>query len=129
MANQLIKLLTILVISVAGLTIPAGCASTDELMTARKRTDDPARRQEYSKSQIIIKFNNNNINPLGPGFIEGLSRDAGAKILYLRPMSGDAHVFSVNMTNVDSSIDTIIRKLSERMDVTYVESNSIMKHQ
>lgn len=128
MENQLIKLLTIFIISLTGLAMPAGCASTDGRITAERRTD-PAVRQEPSKSRIIIKFNNSNINPLRPGFVEGLSHDAGATISYLRPMSGDAHVFSIDVIGAGSSINAIIRRLSGRSDVTYVEQDSIMKHQ
>jgi len=128
MANQLIKLLTIFIISLTGLSVPTGCTSNVVHITAEKRTD-PAARQESSKIRIIIKFNNSNIDPLRPGFLEGLSHDAGATLSYLRPMSGDAHVFSVDWVSTDSSINIIIRRLSGRVDVVYVEQDSIMKRQ
>ena len=127
MANQLIKLLAIFIISLTGLAMPIGCASTDGRITAEKRIE-PAVHQESARSHIIIKFNNNTIDPLRPGFLESLSRDAGATISYLRPMSGNAHVFSIDVIATGSSINTIIRKLSGRADVSYVEQDLIMKH-
>lgn len=104
-----------------------GCASTDGRITTEKRTD-PAVRQDSSRYRIIIKFNNINIDPQQPAFVEDLSRDAGATISYLRPMSGNSHIFSIDVIATSSSINTIIRRLSGRADVKYVEQDLIMKH-
>lgn len=124
---KILKSLALLAILLTCLALAAGCAATAGPATADRRAELPDRK-ESSRNRLIIKFKNRSVDPMQPGFVEGLSRDAGAAISYLHPMSGDAHVFSVDGTGAGFSINTIIRRISGRADVEYVEQDSIMKH-
>jgi hypothetical protein len=46
-------------------------------------------------AQIIVKFSDATMNPSENIFVDQLSHDAGARLIYVRPMSGAAHVFEV----------------------------------
>lgn len=78
--------------------------------------------------QIIIKFRVDSLDPSPPAFIEQLSRDAAATLVYWRPMSGGAHVFGLKDIGDAVRIKEIIRRLKERPDILYVEKNALMQH-
>ena len=67
-------------------------------------------------AQIIVKFASAVQEPAGPAFVESLSQSAGAKLDYLRPISGDAHVFKV-----EGDAEAAANNLSRRSDVIYAE--------
>jgi hypothetical protein len=80
-------------------------------------------------AQIIIKFRNESFDPSQAAFIQELSRNAKATLVYLRPMSGGAHVFRAENIVLPDELTEIILRLSKRPDVLYVEQDSIMQHQ
>lgn len=80
-------------------------------------------------AQIIIKFRDNTLDPSRPDFIEKLSHDARAKLVYVRPMSGGAHVFRVGDSAESEQLNEVIQRLSKRPDILYVEHDAIMRHQ
>lgn len=121
------RLLILFIIAIFGLPLAAGCVSTGDHLSPLHQSTETVQQKTY-RAQIIIKFRDKNTNPLQEGLTEGLSRDADAVISYLRPMSGGAHVFRVDRIDIRSSIGTIIRQLSKRNDIEYVEQDAIMQH-
>jgi hypothetical protein len=61
--------------------------------------------------------------------VQELSRDAQTQIIYLRPMSGGAHVFRVMDISDNAQLTTVIQRLSKRPEILYVEQDRIMQHQ
>ena len=78
--------------------------------------------------QIIIKFRDAGVDPSGPHFLSELSRDAGATLVYVRPMSGGAHVLRQGNPSDGAELDRIIERLGKRRDVEYVEPDRRMRH-
>lgn len=80
--------------------------------------------------QLIMKFRtSSNVNPARADVLAGLSRDAGAKLVYVRPMSNDAHVLRVEGLADPQDLARAIERLSRRADVEYVEEDVRMYHQ
>ena len=81
-------------------------------------------------AQLIIKFRpSSNVTPAQADVLAGLSQDAGARLIYVRTMSGDAHVLRVEGLADPQDLARAIERLSGRADVEYVEEDVRMKHQ
>jgi len=80
-------------------------------------------------AQLIIKFRNNDFDPSQADFVNDLSRTANAALVYVRPMSGGAHVFRVENISNTAQLTEVIQRLSTRPDVLYAEQDAIMQHQ
>lgn len=106
----------------------AGCANA-----AGKTGQTESQGDEINKStreiQIIIKFRDNITDPSNQIFLKGLSRDARAKLSYLRPMSGVAHVFTVADVPDEEALKEIIKRLSRRPEIIYIQQDRIIRHQ
>ena len=75
----------------------AGCASTGTPAANEsvQRTDPSQAKQ---MSQVIIKFRDPTLGSARrDALLEELARDTGVRLVYVRPMSGDAHVLRVTM--------------------------------
>ena len=79
--------------------------------------------------QLIIKFRDSGNGPFRDDLVQELSRDAGAALIYVRPMSGGAHVFRLQKSSDADRLQEVIRRLGKRADVEYVEEDRIMRHQ
>jgi hypothetical protein len=94
---------------------------------------DYVHAQSHSKnnksSQLIIKFKDDVSDPSNADFVKALSRDAKYLLVYIRPMSGGAHVFRVVDFIDDSQLSEVIQRLLKRSDVTYAEQDRTMQHQ
>jgi hypothetical protein len=97
--------------------------------TAANNIQQKPSMNKPSTAQIIIKFRNDALDPSRPDFIEELSRDASAKLVYIRPMSGGAHVFRAEDIAEFEQLNEVIQRLSKRPDILYVEHDAIMRHQ
>lgn len=84
--------------------------------------------QQKRPQQIIIKFKDNVSDPSRAEFVKELSRAVKASLFYVRPMSGGAHVFRVETGDDTVNIEDIIKRLSKRPDVVYVEQDAVMIH-
>jgi hypothetical protein len=78
---------------------------------------------------VIVKFRDATIDPMRADFVEHLSHDAGVPLVYLRPISGGAHVFGVEGVSDPGQLAEVMRRLAERGDVAYVEENRPWRHQ
>ncbi len=79
-------------------------------------------------AQIIIKFRDPGLDPSQSHFLDEISRDAGAVLVHVRPMSGGAHVLRPEKPVDDAELDRIIGRLGKRQDVEYVEPDRPMRH-
>jgi hypothetical protein len=110
--------------------ITTGCApvSTDIRGTITVPLHSSERLSSMT-AQLIIKFRNNDFDPSQADFVNDLSRTANAALVYVRPMSGGAHVFRVENISNTAQLTEVIQRLSTRPDVLYAEQDSIMQHQ
>jgi hypothetical protein len=116
----LIGLFVVIFTVTCGLTL--NCATANDIQQQRAM-------EKMRTAQIIIKFRNDALDPSRPDFIEGLSRDASAKLVYVRPMSGGAHVFRVEDIADSVQLTEVVQRLSKRPDILYVEQDAMMQHQ
>ena len=84
---------------------------------------------QQKMTQLIIKFRNADFDPAQGDYLQNLSRDIKAILVYLRPLSGGAHVFSLENVSAATQLATIIQQLSKRPEILYVEQDRIMQHQ
>ena len=79
-------------------------------------------------AQIIIKFRGDGPDPSQPHLLNDISRDAGVTLVYVRPMSGGAHVLRLENPSDGAALDRVIERLGGRRDVEYVEPDRSMRH-
>ena len=79
-------------------------------------------------AQIIIKFRDPRLDPSQPRFLDEISRDAGAALVHVRPMSGGAYVLRPENPVDRAELDRIIERLGKRKDVEYAEPDRVMRH-
>ncbi len=80
-------------------------------------------------TQLIIKFRDPALDPSRQDYLQELARDTGVILVYVRPMSGDAHVFRVQDALDTAAMVALARRLSQRPDVEYAEPDYVMQHQ
>ena len=111
-----------------GLIFIVSCVATSNSTAGGNIQPQPqAARQKMA--QLIIKFRNADFDPSRMTYVQELSRDAQTQMIYLRPMSGGAHVFRLMDIFDNAQLTTIIRHLSKRPEILYVEQDRIMQHQ
>ncbi len=112
----------------AVLTVFSGCAGASTPASA-----EPIQRAGPSGikqlTQLIIKFRDPALDPSRQDYLQQLARDSGVTLVYVRPMSGDAHVFRVQDALDPAAMVDIVRRLSQRPDVEYAEPDYVMQHQ
>ena len=118
----------LLILSLIVLIFLGSCGATLD-RTASNNTQPKPTKQLLKSAQIIIKFHNHSLDPSRNNFVQGLSRDAKATLVYIRSMSGGAHVFRVENISDAAQLAEVIKRLSNRRDVLYVEQDTIMYHQ
>jgi hypothetical protein len=102
---------------------------TISISTAGGNIQPQPQAAKQKMTQLIIKFRNADFDPSRIAYVQELSRDAQTQIIYLRPMSGGAHVFRVVNVSATTQLATIIQQLSKRPEILYVEQDRIMQHQ
>ncbi len=93
-------------------------------------TSVPMSTRPSSEARIIVKFDKSVTQPSSEAYLKELSRDAGAKLAYVRAMAGDnVHVFVLGDVSSMSQLQEAIARLSARRDVIYVEQDRRLRHQ
>ncbi|MBA2350483.1 MAG: hypothetical protein ACR2FI_03240 [Burkholderiales bacterium] len=87
----------------------------------------PQAQKSMPATQVIIKFSDAVRQPDAPEFVARLARDTGAGMQYVRPMSGDAHVYRINGIRDDAHLRGVLASISERNDVVYAEADKKMQ--
>ena len=90
---------------------------------------NPTAHAPYAAMQLIIKFSANVTKPARPELVKELSQEAGAPLVYIRPMSGGAHVFGISYPVNPAQMVALVRRLSARGDIVYVEQDQVLRHQ
>jgi len=111
-----------------GLIFIVSCVATSN-STAGGNIQAQPQAARRKMAQLIIKFRNADFDPSRIVYVQELSRDAQTQMIYLRPMSGGAHVFRVMDVSDNAQLTTITRHLSKRPEILYVEQDRIMQHQ
>ncbi len=84
---------------------------------------------KQNMAQLIIKFRQTDFDPSQGDYLQKLSLDIKATLIYLRPMLGGAHVFRVVDISNDVQLSKLVRRLSTRPEILYVEQDRIMQPQ
>ena len=117
-----------LLLGLIGLIFIISCGATSN-RNAADNIQPQLSVQKLRTAHIIIKFRDDAIDPSRTDFVQGLAHDANAALVYVRPMSGGAHVFRVVNVSDTTQLTEVIQRLSKRPDVLYVEQDRIMRHQ
>lgn len=80
-------------------------------------------------ARIVVKFSDMSVNPADRIFVEDLSHDVGVALVYLRPMSGGAHVFEVHNLRDAAELQEVLRRLAKRPGIAYAEEDSLRRKQ
>lgn len=102
-----------------------GCAP-DPTQTGPAAED--ARSSPTPTARLIIKFRDPTIDPTRPGYLRQLASTAATTLIYIRPMSGQAHVLHAEGAAPDR-LPGIVQRLSRHPDVEYVEQDRMLRHQ
>lgn len=78
--------------------------------------------------QIMLHFMPD-VDVAFPGFNEGLLRDAGVPLDYMRPLFDDYHLYCVELEGQAFSLDEVLERLRERPDIRAVEIDRINRPQ
>ena len=79
-----------------------------------------------TSERIIIKFAPSVSDPSAPIFVNQLAQDAGVALVYVRAMSGGAHVFELQNIRSPGMLDEAIKKLSKNAEIIYAEPDRKM---
>ena len=77
-------------------------------------------------SQLIIKFRDPALDPSRQAYLQELARDTGVVLVYVRPMSGGAHILRVEGVVEANRLQSIVKRLAERAEVEYAEPDRWM---
>jgi len=99
-------------LSCAGTGMPAAADSSRAMQT----------------TQIIVKFRDPSLDPAQRGYLKELSRDIGVTLIYVRPMSGGAHVLGVEGAVDAEHFQRAVNALAKRPEVEYAEPDRRMYH-
>lgn len=73
--------------------------------------------------QFIIQFRTPVNDPASASFVQQLSVDAGATLVFVRTLATGAQIYSVDGTLDRVEFDAVLRQLRLRHDVLYVEED------
>lgn len=107
--------------SLAGCAAPAGGDSTVDVLV-------PADSVAAPDGRIIVKFQPG-VDPAKDVFLKELSAALRVTIVYLHPLSGDAHVLHVRGHNDGAHWRELLAALNRRAEVVYAEPDARMRHQ
>ena len=89
----------------------------------------PAGEIAPTSERIIIKFAPSVSDTSAPILVNQLAHNAGVTLVYVRPMSGGAHVFELQNIRSPSMLDDAIKNLSKNAEIIYVEPDRKMHTQ
>lgn len=78
--------------------------------------------------RIIIHFVTG-VDVTRTGFNEGLSRDAGVPVDYMRPLFDDYYLYCAGLERPVSSLDEVLERLQDRPDIRALEIDRIKRPQ
>jgi hypothetical protein len=113
------KVMTLLALS--------GCASIGMSAAAEsvQYADSPRTKQ---MTQVIIKFRDPVLDPSRQDYLRELAHDTGVKLVYVRAMSGGAHVLRVEGAVDAEQFQRVVNGLAARPEVEYAEPDRLLHH-
>lgn len=103
----------------------AGClASSPEVVTTHPDTATTT-AQQFILKPVVANVNGVN-GELTASYLESLSQSANAKLVYLRPMFGGAHVLRFEQPLVESTAMSVFSTWKQRGLVEYAEVDGIV---
>lgn len=96
-----------------------GCVSTSVTTQAESSSMLPM-------SQMIVKFKDPAVDPTKPSYLQELSQAIGATLVYVRPMSGGAHILRMEAGANAESFRRVVESLAKRSDVEYAEPDQLL---
>ena len=113
------QVMTLLALSgCAGIGMPAAAESV-------QYADSPRIRQ---MTQVIIKFRDPALDPSRQEYLRELAHDTGVKLVYVRPMSGGAHVLRIEGVVDAEQFQRVVNGLATRPEVEYAEPDRLLHH-
>jgi hypothetical protein len=105
----------------------SGCASIGMPAVAEpvQYADSPRIKQ---MTQVIIKFRDPALDPSRQDYLRVLAHDTGVKLVYVRPMSGGAHVLRVEGAVDAEQFQRVVNGLATRPEVEYAEPDRLLHH-
>ena len=77
--------------------------------------------------RVIVKFRDPAFDPTVGPYLAELSGEFNVTLVYVRPMSGGAHVLQVADANRHIDIDRVIEMMRKRDEVLYAERDRLMR--
>lgn len=112
----------------AALPLLTSCASNDVSPTDSFRSAAPAvERPNYTRFQLIVKFKPTLVPRVDAAVVDRLSRDTGVTFVYIRAMSGGAHVLAVTQPLSSEQRAALLRRLRTHTDIEYVDEDRLMR--
>ncbi len=100
-----------------------GCASAP----VASAPVDGASKHIVLTQQLILRFDDRRNEAAARASLDTLSEYAGQGLLYVRPMSGDAHVLRPVQPLDSAAFDALLLKLRSAPGVAYVEPDRLMR--
>jgi len=101
------------------LWLPAmqGCAGADD----KTRSRPPDSAAAAVKARIVMRFSD-------ASYLDELGRAAGARLVYVRAVSGGAHIVEAQLAD-QAQLAEVLRRLSQRPDIVYIEQDRMVRPQ
>lgn len=104
-----------------GSTVVVGTACS----TVCEKPSSPATMAEGPR--LIVKLKDPAADPSQAGLLSALSQAAGVELVYVRAMSGGAHVLQVRDAMGAATGQSLLRRLAAHEGVEYAEADRLMK--
>lgn len=85
--------------------------------------------RQTQATQIILKFRDPKFDPHAGDYLSKLSTQIGVNIIYVRPMSGDAHVLRIEAAANTDVLRRAMSDLAARPEIEWAEQDRILRHQ
>lgn len=79
--------------------------------------------------RLIIKFSRPLLFSNVEKRLQEISEQTGIELVYVRPMSNDAHVITAQNISGTGKMNDLISKIKQRDDVEYVAIDALVQHQ
>jgi len=112
------------ILALAALTL-VGCGRQDGTVG----TETGAMGPLPESHRIIVKLRDPARNPASPEILHELSQQAGLSFIYLRPLSGGAHLLAIEGAPDTGAMAKALDRLGALPIVEYVEPDQLMRHQ
>ncbi len=113
-----------LVIGCAGF---CACTGTETKAEPMVMEPVPAPRAA-AVNQLIVKFRVAEFDPSSADYLERLFQDTGVRLIYVRAMSGGAHVFRLDQPLDAARLKSVLDRLGKYPDIQYVDPDRRMYH-